>query len=85
MVYLIKHKCFHLSQSLEVKLWNLENVSEEREMRSIMVLDRQSAKPLEVLTFQPEGCYPFKSSSTAPGIKTIYSKEFTRQTKYIGG
>ncbi len=53
MVYyghLIKKQSFHLSQALEVKLWNLEDVSEEREMIGSMVLDRQSANSAEVLS-----------------------------------
>jgi len=83
--YLMKHQSFHLSQAFDVNLWNLEAVSEEREMIGSIVLDRQSAKPWEALTFQLAGCYPVKSSSIAPYIKTIYSKEFTRQTKYFGG
>jgi len=83
--YLWKNQSFHLSQALDLKLWNLEDVSEEREMRGSIVLDRQSAKPWEALTCQPAGCYPVKSSSIAPYIKTIYSKEFTRQKKYFGG
>ncbi len=83
--YVMKHQSFHLSQALEVKLWNLEDVSEEREMSGNIFLDRQSAKPWEVITFLPEGFYPVKSSSTAPAIESICSKKFTRQTKYFGG
>ncbi|MDQ1350537.1 MAG: hypothetical protein QG657_839 [Acidobacteriota bacterium] len=83
--YLMKDQSFHRSQALEVKLWNLEDVSEEREMSGSIVLNRQSAKPWEALTFQSAGCCPVKSSSTAPGIESICSKKFTRQTKYFGG
>ena len=83
--YLMKHQSFHLSQALDLKLWNLEDVSEEREMSGSMVLDRRSAKPLLALTFLPKGCYLVKSSSIAPGIELICSKKFTRQTKYFGG
>jgi len=50
--YLLKNQIYHLSQALEVKLWNLEDVSEEREMIGSMVLDRRSAKPAEALSNQ---------------------------------
>ncbi|MDQ1353670.1 MAG: hypothetical protein QG657_3976 [Acidobacteriota bacterium] len=55
MVYLdypMKNQSFHRSLALEVKLKNLEDVSEEREMIGSISLDRQSAKPAEALTNQ---------------------------------
>lgn len=83
--YLMKDQSFHRSQALDAKVLNHEGVSEEREMSSSIVFDRRSAKPWEALTFLPKGCCPVKSSSIAPGIESICSKKFTRQTKYIGG
>jgi hypothetical protein len=50
--YLMKDQSFHRSQALEVKLKNHEDVSEEREMRGCMVLDRQSANSAEALSNQ---------------------------------
>jgi hypothetical protein len=46
----MKDQSFHRSQALEVKLKNLEDVSEEREMSGSISLNRQSAKSWEVLT-----------------------------------
>ncbi len=81
----MKNQSDHLSQALEAKLWNNEDVSEEREMSGSIVLNRQSANSWVALTFLPEGCCPVRSSSTAPGIESICSKESTRQTKYFEG
>jgi len=50
--YLMKHQSFHLSQALDVKFWNCEDVSEEREMIGSIVLDRQSANSAEALSNQ---------------------------------
>lgn len=54
---LIKEQSFHLSQALEVKLWDLEGVSEEREMIGSIVLDRQSANSAEALPNQIKHLY----------------------------
>jgi hypothetical protein len=55
--YLIKYENFHRSQALEVKLWNLEDVSEEREMSGSFSLDRQSAISAEALSNQIRHLY----------------------------
>jgi hypothetical protein len=48
----MKDQSFHRSQALEVKLKNLEDVSEEREMSGSIVLNWQSANSAGALSNQ---------------------------------
>jgi hypothetical protein len=76
----MKNQNYQLSQALEVKLWNLEDVSEEREMIGSIVLDRQSANPWEVITFLQEGCYPSRIPHLPLALKHIRIKTFFHNT-----
>jgi hypothetical protein len=50
--YLMKDQSFHLSQALDAKVLNHEDVSEEREMSGSIILNRQSANSAEALSNQ---------------------------------
>lgn len=75
--YLMKHQSYQLSQVLDAKVLNHEDVSEEREMIGSIVLNRQSAKPWEALTFLPKGCYPSRIPHLPQVLKRIAKQGLT--------